>query len=279
MSRIDGTIVFTDLDGTLLDHDTYSFEPAKPVIEKLKDEGVPIIPVTSKTKAELLNLRALIGIDTPFVVENGAAIYVPKGYFAFNDDALLDAGTYWCKHFAPNRCEIIDLLENAPVELKKQMRCFYEMTAEDLVQLTGLSLEQAVLAAQRDFSEPFQWLGSSPQLQALKEYAEALGYELVKGGRFYHLTNGYDKGQALYWLKQQYMRANPSQSQFAVALGDSSNDIDMLEAADQAILIKNPNAPKIELAEDIPVIRSAESGPRGWAAALNNFLDLDLSLR
>ena len=49
-------LVFTDLDGTLLDHNTYSFSPALAAINKLKSLNIPIIPVTSKTLSELMTL-------------------------------------------------------------------------------------------------------------------------------------------------------------------------------------------------------------------------------
>lgn len=276
MTRLEGTLIFTDLDGTLLNHDDYSFAPASKAVEALKTARVPIIPVTSKTKAELIGLRTAIGLDTPFVVENGAGIYIPKDYFRFNDDSLIDAGSYWCKRFAPARSELIELLNNAPDSVRSSMQTFSDMTALELSQLTGLTEEQALLAAEREFSEPINWTGDDKEALALKDYAHIHGYDLVKGGRFFHLTNGYDKGQALYWLKQQFSRANPDQSQFAIALGDSANDIDMLEAADQAIIIKNPYSQNIDLANGIPIIRSSKAGPAGWAESLNSFLNLDL---
>lgn len=276
MSRLEGTIIFTDLDGTLLDHEDYSFDPAKNAIKALKLAKVPIVPVTSKTKLELLGLREAIDLDTPFVVENGAGIYIPKGYFRFNDDSLIDAGSYWCKRFSPERTDLIELLDNAPEDLKRNIRTFSQMTTLELAQLTGLSKAHAALASQREFSEPIEWNGGDESASELKRYAHQHGYDLVKGGRFYHLTNGYDKGQALYWLKQQFSRANPDQPQFAIALGDSANDIDMLEAADQAIIIKNPHSQKIDLSPGTPLIRSSKAGPAGWAESLNSFLNLDL---
>lgn len=276
MSRLEGTIIFTDMDGTLLNHSDYSFAPASDTVNALKSASVPIVPVTSKTKAELLGLRAAIGLDTPFVVENGAGIYIPKEYFRFNDDSLIDAGAYWCKRFAPPRADLLAVLENAPEVIRSKIRTFTDMTTTELSELTGLSEAQAKLAADREFSEPISWAGEDKEARALKQYANDHGYDLVKGGRFFHLTNGYDKGQALYWLKQQFSRANPHQAQFAIALGDSANDIDMLEAADQAIIIKNPHSQNIDLAPGVPLIRSSKPGPAGWAESLNSFLNLDL---
>ncbi|SFM62102.1 HAD hydrolase family protein [Methanolobus profundi] len=46
-------IVFTDQDGTLVDHDTDSYEAALPAIGMLKEKGIPLVFCTSKTKAEI----------------------------------------------------------------------------------------------------------------------------------------------------------------------------------------------------------------------------------
>jgi mannosyl-3-phosphoglycerate phosphatase len=40
--------VFTDLDGTLLDHETYSWEAARPALERLELSGILWILVTRK---------------------------------------------------------------------------------------------------------------------------------------------------------------------------------------------------------------------------------------
>jgi mannosyl-3-phosphoglycerate phosphatase len=68
-------LVFSDLDGTLLDHDTYSFETARPALAELKERGIPLVLATSKTRAETESVRSALGNRHPFVVENGGAVY------------------------------------------------------------------------------------------------------------------------------------------------------------------------------------------------------------
>ncbi|MEO0354349.1 MAG: HAD hydrolase family protein, partial [Cyanobacteria bacterium P01_A01_bin.3] len=72
-------LVFTDLDATLVDHQTYSYEAALPAIARLKQLDYPIIFNSSKTIAEQQHLRAELDIQTPFIVENGAAVVIPPG--------------------------------------------------------------------------------------------------------------------------------------------------------------------------------------------------------
>ena len=76
-------VIYTDLDGSLLDHKTYSFAPAANFLERLENQAIPVIPVTSKTRAEVLSLRKSLNNRHPFVVENGAAICLPKQYFKY----------------------------------------------------------------------------------------------------------------------------------------------------------------------------------------------------
>ena len=42
-------LIFTDLDGSLLDHHSYSFAPAVPLLAELDALGIPVIPITGKT--------------------------------------------------------------------------------------------------------------------------------------------------------------------------------------------------------------------------------------
>ena len=72
--------IFTDLDGTLLDHDTYEWSPARPMLDRIREEGWPLVFVTSKTRAEVEGLRTEMEVDEPFIVENGAAAFFPPRY-------------------------------------------------------------------------------------------------------------------------------------------------------------------------------------------------------
>ena len=68
-------VIFTDLDGTLLDRDTFKFDEIKDYIKSLINNGITIIPNTSKTNAELYNFIKELGINIPFITENGSAIH------------------------------------------------------------------------------------------------------------------------------------------------------------------------------------------------------------
>ena len=47
-------LIFTDLDGSLLNRDTFKFDEIKDYINQLLSKGIIIIPNTSKTEKEIL---------------------------------------------------------------------------------------------------------------------------------------------------------------------------------------------------------------------------------
>lgn len=71
-------VIFTDLDGSLLNHEDYSFTAARPSIERIKTAGIPLIITTSKTRLEVERLQQEMGIREPFIVENGGGIFFPR---------------------------------------------------------------------------------------------------------------------------------------------------------------------------------------------------------
>ena len=72
-------MVFTDLDGTLIDHDTYEFTPATEALNTLKNMSAGIVLASSKTTPEISKLREKIGITQwPAIVENGAGVLPPN---------------------------------------------------------------------------------------------------------------------------------------------------------------------------------------------------------
>jgi len=88
-------ILFTDLDGTRLDHHSDSWETARPALAQLARARIPVILNTSKTFAEVQQHHRALGLHTPFVVGNGAAIYLPKSGYV-KPKASDEHGEFWC---------------------------------------------------------------------------------------------------------------------------------------------------------------------------------------
>ncbi len=261
-------LVFTDLDGTLLDHSSYSYVPAMPMLRSLARRGVPVIPVTSKTRAEVEQLRSELGNEHPFVVENGAAIYIPQGYFASRppDTAVRDG--YWLLELAPSRSLWLQRLALIEPEYRGEFSSFFRLGVTGIQRATGLSESRARQAGAREYSEPVQWLGTSERKARFIADLEGGGATVLQGGRFLSVSGPTDKGVALRWLRDCYRQQRHLDSIRDLAAGDSGNDIAMLEAAETALLVRSPGHDFPVLQRCAGVIRSVAEGPAGWAEGL-----------
>src|SRR5438105_1123222 len=98
-------VIFSDLDGTFLDHNTYTPGEALPTFQDCLSAGIPVVFCSSKTRAEMEPLLRELGARDPFIPENGGAIFMPRSYFPFRVDF----------HAAIDRYQVIQLGTPYPV--------------------------------------------------------------------------------------------------------------------------------------------------------------------
>jgi mannosyl-3-phosphoglycerate phosphatase len=255
-------LVFTDLDGTLLDHDDYGFVPALPALERLRAAVVPLVPTTSKTLAEMVPLNRALGNRHPCIVENGSAICVPEGYFPGLQEGELDAG-YRVLRLAPAYGEVLGVLVRLRRGRGYRFRGFADMSDTEVAADTGLGLEQAKLARRRLCSEPLRWQDSRAALERFARDLEEAGLHLTRGGRYQHVLAAVDKADAMARLQGLYRREGWL-GFVSLALGDSPNDLSLLQAADLAVVIPRKDGGRLELDTGKRMINAPEPGPAGW---------------
>lgn len=236
-------LIFTDLDGTLLDHFDYGFAAAAPLLERLEKSGIPVIPATSKTRAEMLAWRRVARNRHPLIVENGAAVLVPQGYFSVGPSATDMVDGFHVMPFAEPRVHWQDLLAEARVMFPGCWQSFDELGVDGIARLTDLDPTSAALAARREYGEPLNWLGSGADLSRFRYWMHDHGANILVGGRFVHVSGRCDKGSALSWLTDLYRQQPGAGRIITIALGDSDNDIAMLRAADYPVVVRSPNHP------------------------------------
>jgi mannosyl-3-phosphoglycerate phosphatase len=261
-------IVFTDLDGTLLDRDTYAWEPARPALERLRAGDIPCIFVTSKTRAEVEYWRHTIGNTHPFIVENGAALVVPRDYFPapLPGSVLRDgaATIEWGTAYAV----LIDALKSAAAQTTCRVRGFSEMSVAEVASACALPEQQAHLATMREYDEPFIVLDPA-RAAALRAAIEARGFHWTSGGRFEHITGENDKGRAARTLLDLYRRTYGDI--VSVGLGDSLNDIPLLQSVTIPVVMPSPQM--AEMMRLVPGAAVADGpGPEGWNRAVLSLL-------
>lgn len=267
------TVIFTDMDGTLLDHHTYSFAAAKPTLEALAERQIPVIPNTSKTFAEMVELREKIGLHGPFIIENGAAAFIPHGFFKQKPSSTVWQDGFWCKSFISAKGYWLKLLDIVKDEFAGEFTHFSEMGVKEIITATGLSESDATLAAKRQFGEPVLWLGSEERKQVFIEAVRERGATPLEGGRFIHISGECTKGKALNWFMEEYRRQSASTA-VSIALGDGKNDIAMMEAADIAVRIASPTHQPPTVNKNDNIYTSTKLGPEGWTEMLTQLLPL-----
>lgn len=265
-------LIFSDLDGSLLDHDTYSHAAADALLAKLEQTQTPVILTTSKTRAEVEALRVALNNKHPFITENGAAVYIPQGYFKSKPEGCIERDDFWVYSFSQPRSHWLSILDNAKKIFPYSFSHFAAMKEEVISQVTGLSLQQALQANTREYGEPISWLGVESAKQVFIQWLEEQGGHVLQGGRFLHLSGFCDKGKALVWLTEEYKKACASPVLKTIAVGDSDNDVAMLEAADLALIIRSPVHAPPKLKRVRGFFTSDEFGPVGWNSGLRKIL-------
>lgn len=183
-------ILFSDLDGTLLDHDNYDWRAAQPALAKLRSSGIPLILNSSKTLPEIRALRQEMGNADPFIVENGAAVVIPPHIFGNSEEDVVN--------FGATRAQVLAVLERLRAE-GARFRGFEDMSVEELAAEAGLDVAAAGLAKQRVGTEPLLWQGTDEERAEFEAALAREGLRLVAGGRFLHAMGVFDKADGARW--------------------------------------------------------------------------------
>ncbi len=267
-------VIFSDLDGTLLDHNSYSFGPASQALGLIKTKEIPLVLCTSKTRGEIEYYRDLLDNKDPFISENGAAIFIPGHYFSQDYKYDREMNGYKVIELGTPRDMLIETLKSISDKTGVKIRGFSQMTAGDIGELTGLDELMSRLAMQRDYSEPFIFDDDAQNAETIEDEINLKGYKHTRGGRFHHILGGNDKGRAVKTLTEIYKTAYGEIK--TVGIGDSLNDLPMLEAVEIPVLVQKPGG-EYDRNIKLPNLLYAEgAGPVGWnLSILKLFMNYD----
>lgn len=263
-------IIFSDLDGSLLDTETYSFEPAQTSLSLLKSKRIPLILSSSKTRAEIERYQKRLDNHHPFISENGGGIFIPENYFPFSFPYDQKKEGYLIIELGQSYPFIVKILAMIRDETELKIKGFSEMTEKELASMCGFSEEEARLAKKREYDEPFLLGGNEKEIKIIKKKIEEKGMIYCWGGKFHHLSGKNHKGKAIKILKALYKK------QFfnitSIGIGDNQNDLPMLLEVDYPIFLKKKRSvlpEALSFKKDLKVIQG--TGPEAW-----NFAILDV---
>jgi mannosyl-3-phosphoglycerate phosphatase len=264
-------VLFTDLDDTFLDHRTYSCEVVAPLVSRLRKAAIPIVFCSSKTRAEQEVYRVRLGIEDPFIVEDGCAIWVQQGYFSSPYRYQRTVGGYHVIELSAPYREVRRRLRQIGRETGLSIRGFEDMTAAEVAELTGLDLRSAARARKREYEETLVVQPGTPESDLLLRSIEAAGLRWSRGGRFYSVRADSDKGRATQILAGLF-RDKLGRVK-TVGIGDSFNDLPMLSVVDVPVLVQRPGGYWEDIGLD-NVIRAVGVGPAGWVRVVTELAGL-----
>jgi mannosyl-3-phosphoglycerate phosphatase len=261
-------IIFSDLDGTLLDEETYSFKESIRAIKLLKEKKIPLILCSSKTRFEIELYRQKMDImASAFISENGGGIFVPKGRLSLKDYNYKVVNGYQVIELGKSYASIKNYFQEIRANLMVNTKSLSEMKAIEISKITNLSLKEARLAIKREYSLPFIFNDNMKRFFILKRAIKEYGLKLIKGARFYSLSGGNDKGKAVQILKSIYKRSYPKTVFVTIGIGDGPNDISMLKEVEIPIFVrKKTGAYETHNLKNIYYTQGV--GPKGFAEAI-----------
>ncbi len=247
-------IIFTDLDGTLLHRDNFRFDPIKDYIKRLVNNGIIIIPNSSKTEKEIEKFNEELGIELPYISENGSSIhglnlinsnFPNKIILSREKEELLKIFNSKVPEKIKNKCFLISKLDK-----KKQEKIF------------GQKDNRLKDVLDRKYTLPFLFNGEKIEKNRLLKILSFNSLTLQEGGRVSNLCDNVNKVKSMN--KVVKILKNTEDKIKTIAVGDNYNDLDMLKNCDLPCLVFNDQF-KLDQINIDNLIFSNKPSPEGWA--------------
>ena len=254
-------VIFTDLDGTLLHRDTFQFDNIKDYIKSLVSQGVIIIPNSSKTEKEIEKFNEELGINLPYISENGSSIHGLNLITSNFPDKLI---------LSREKDELLKIFENkVPEELK--IKCFQvskmsKKKQENILGQKDLKLKDAL---NRKYTLPFLFKGDKNEKNKLLKVLNSNSLTLQEGGRVLNLCDNINKVKSMNRVIKILKKTENKIK--TIAVGDNYNDLDMLKSCDIPCLVFNDQFIQDQINID-NLIFSNKPSPEGWADVIKTAL-------
>lgn len=261
-------IIFTDIDGTLIDIYNGKFGGTDLLVRRLSKRRIPIILCSAKTRSEQEYIRNKLGLSDPFIIENGGAVVIPEGYF--EDFEMLPhtrKNGYCIIEIGGHSSEIRKRLARIREELRINFKGTTDMALDEISKKVQLPLPFAKRMSNREYGETIIEIDPS-DLSMLAKVCRKNGLNVIHGGRYTDITLGNDKGKATRVLIDLFKRKYQQRRTIFIGLGDSENDLPMLKLMDIPVLVQRTDGSWCN-SRIKNVIRSNGIGPKGWKNSFN----------
>lgn len=265
-------LIALDLDGTLLTDDLRITERSREAIRRARERGAAVLLASARPPRSMRRYHRDLGLDTPVVAYNGALVWdVAAGTSLLHKPLVPDAAR-----------ALVAFLRRRDPALNISLECGDRWYIDDLTEEVRRAIEQYEV-------DPPHGVGCLEQV--LADEAEAISKVLFRGNlktaqellaalppdlpERLHITTsgewfcevmaaGATKAAAIEWTAAYLGRASGG----VLAIGDSPNDIPMLQAATLGVAMGNAAPMVIEAADVI----TSTNNEDGVAVAIERYL-------
>lgn len=269
---VSSTVIFTGVDGMLRGAETPSLADARAAMDLLRRDEVSVVLCTDQSASQLMWLQQELGIRQPFICENGAAVYIPAGYFEDIPDLGRPAGEWEIIEFGPPHSEVLAALHRTAERLKIGIVGFHDLPVERIASEAKITMFEAQLAKRRDYDEPFRIVEGGADAKT-RLFAAMRGTRLrcFSGSRYCHATGVRDPGSASRLLMTFYRAA--SATIFTIGVGDDRTAGTLLRQVDVPIVVRNRAVDQRRLLRQVPSAYLTDAvGPAGWTEAILGYV-------
>ena len=263
-------VIFTDIDGTLLDSHFPDIKKMKKLVEKTLQNGIHLIFCSSKTELEQNKIKSKIELHEPFIVENGGATIVPVDYFkkskiahskTLNKNYIIETGG--------SAYTIRTLLKKIRLEHDLNFKVVSELSIPELTKIANIPRDFASRMMKRKYSETIVQIDTD-DIPEFANIVEKVGLKMIPGDQYFDITLGNDKGTAVKILIDIFRNEYENNVIF-FGIGNSKNDESMLSLMHLPILVQKVNGGWQNLQMD-NLQRVKGVCPKGWEVALELIL-------
>ncbi|MBR5361571.1 MAG: HAD family phosphatase [Lachnospiraceae bacterium] len=265
-------ILFTDLDGTLLNNESKVIDYSIDVLKRMTAAGHKLVLASGRPLGSILEIKELAGLDMPGVyvtANNGSLIYdCDTGVIIFSDpvpmnmvtkvwDLAHEMGVHIQTYTDDSIVTLTDDPEIRKYTIKIHIPVIYADRPETIL-VHAPSKMLAISLADFDRLERFRQ-------EVLNKHGDILDaiYSEPEYLEIYSKTAG--KGAALKWLCE-HLKV-PIENSFAA--GDAMNDISMIEAAGHGIVMCNASK---EVKEHADIVTEYDNDKDGLAREIERLI-------
>jgi mannosyl-3-phosphoglycerate phosphatase len=268
-------VVFSDIDGTLIDIFTGQFNTTIKFVNQLREYGIPLILCSSKTEAEQIELRRRANVSDPFIVENGGAVIIPLGYFENmsiyeSKYSVMETGNFQIIELGKPASQIKSALQKIRASSQFKFKSLSDLSIDEISIVTKMSTDAVSRMIQRKYGETIVEI-KNDDLPGFVTKVQDFGLKVIFGGRFFDITGGNDKGTAVKILVDLYRRKYGGDVVF-FGIGDSKNDESMLKFVDFPMLVQRPDGTWHDMKVD-GLNKLNGIGPDGWILGFNEIIN------